>query len=90
MTRADLTIRVAYAVHVATIVFSLFGCVILFTPLVTGLLGFSFAPFLGSIAAVITGHIALHQIKRTQEQGSDLMPTFRWNFNHLSKAKPRM
>ena len=37
--------------------------------LVTGILGFSFAPFLGSIAAVITGHIALHQIKRTQEQG---------------------
>ena len=37
--------------------------------LVTGLLGLSFAPFIGSIAAVITGHIALHQIKATHEQG---------------------
>lgn len=37
--------------------------------LVTGLLGFTFAPFIGSVAAVITGHLALNQIKHTQEQG---------------------
>lgn len=37
--------------------------------LVTGLLGFTFAPFIGSVAAVITGHLALHQIKNTKEQG---------------------
>lgn len=37
--------------------------------LVTGLLGFTFAPFIGSLAAVITGHLALNQIKATHEQG---------------------
>lgn len=37
--------------------------------LVTGLLGFTFAPFIGSLAAVITGHLALNQIKHTTEQG---------------------
>lgn len=43
--------------------------------LVTGLLGFSFAPFLGSIAAIITGHISLHQIKQTNEQGRGMALT---------------
>lgn len=37
--------------------------------LVTGILGLTFAPFISSIAAIITGHISLHQIKTTHEQG---------------------
>ena len=37
--------------------------------LVTGILGLTFAPFISSIAAIITGHISLHQIKATHEQG---------------------
>jgi uncharacterized membrane protein len=37
--------------------------------LVTGILGLTFAPFISSLAAIITGHISLHQIKATHEQG---------------------
>lgn len=37
--------------------------------LVTGIAGLTFVPFFGSIAAVITGHISLNQLKRKQENG---------------------
>lgn len=37
--------------------------------LVTGVLGITFVPFFASVAAVVTGHFALHQIKLKQEQG---------------------
>jgi len=37
--------------------------------LVTGIAGLTFVPFLGSIAAVVTGHISLHQLKAKPEQG---------------------
>jgi hypothetical protein len=37
--------------------------------LVTGIAGLTFVPFLGSIAAVVTGHISLHQLKTKQENG---------------------
>lgn len=37
--------------------------------LVTGIAGLTFVPFFGSIAAVVTGHISLSQLKRKQENG---------------------
>jgi|GEM_PF-2054692 len=37
--------------------------------LVTGIAGFTFVPFLGGIAAVVTGHISLHQLKTKPENG---------------------
>ena len=43
--------------------------------LVTGILGFTFAPFISSLAAVITGHLSLHQIKSTGEQGRGMALT---------------
>ena len=36
--------------------------------LVTGLLGWSFVPWLGSIVAVITGHLARTEIRREPER----------------------
>jgi len=46
--------------------------------LVAGLCGFSLVPFLGSIAAVITGHLALGQIRDTGEEGSTLARAGLW------------
>ncbi|MDX2375284.1 DUF4190 domain-containing protein [Microbacterium sp. LRZ72] len=40
--------------------------------LVAGLVGLFILPFIGSIVAVITGHMSLGQIKRTGEQGRGL------------------
>ena len=40
--------------------------------LVAGLCGLSVAPLIGSIVAVITGHLALRQIRQTGQSGSGL------------------
>lgn len=40
--------------------------------LVAGIVGLTVLPFLGSIVAVITGHMARREIARTGEQGSGL------------------
>jgi hypothetical protein len=37
--------------------------------LVTGIAGLTFVPFLGGIAAIVTGHISLHQLKSKPEKG---------------------
>lgn len=37
------------------------------TSLVTGILGWSFLPFVGSIVAVITGHMARAEIRRNSD-----------------------
>lgn len=37
--------------------------------LVAGIASFVFAPFIGAVVAVITGHMAKSQIKQTGEQG---------------------
>lgn len=37
--------------------------------LVTGVAGLTFVPFLGGIAAIVTGHISLHQLKSKPENG---------------------
>ena len=46
--------------------------------LVAGLCGFSVVPFFGSIAAVITGHLALGQIKESGEDGATLAKAGLW------------
>ena len=46
--------------------------------LVAGLCGFSLVPVLGSIAAVITGHLALGQIRDTGEPGETLARAGLW------------
>lgn len=46
--------------------------------LVAGLCGFSLVPLLGSIVAVITGHLALAQIQRSGEEGSSLARAGLW------------
>ncbi len=40
--------------------------------LVSGILGLTFLPFLGSIVAVITGHMSLNRLKTSGEQGRGL------------------
>ncbi|MEZ3160121.1 DUF4190 domain-containing protein [Microbacterium sp. BWT-B31] len=40
--------------------------------LIASIVGFTVIPFIGSVVGVITGHMALSQIKRTQEQGRGL------------------
>lgn len=46
--------------------------------LVAGLCGFSVVPFFGSIAAVITGHLALGQIRQSGEDGATLAKAGLW------------
>jgi hypothetical protein len=46
--------------------------------LVAGLSGFSVVPFFGSIAAVITGHLALGQIRETVENGATFAKAGLW------------
>lgn len=46
--------------------------------LVAGLCGFSLVPLFGSIVAVITGHLALGQIRDTGESGSTLARAGLW------------
>lgn len=43
--------------------------------LVAGLCGVSLVPLIGSIVAVITGHMALRQIRQTGQSGSALART---------------
>ena len=43
--------------------------------LVAGLCGVSLVPLIGSIVAVITGHAALRQIRKTEQRGSALART---------------
>ncbi|MEN5061101.1 DUF4190 domain-containing protein [Luteimonas sp. TWI1416] len=43
------------------------------TSLVCGLLGWSLLPWLGSLVAVITGHLARAEIRRTSELDGDGM-----------------
>ena len=46
--------------------------------LVAGLCGFSLVPFFGSIAAVVTGHLALGQIRTTGEDGATFAKAGLW------------
>lgn len=46
--------------------------------LVAGLCGFSLVPFFGSIAAVVTGHLALGQIRDSGEDGSTFAKAGLW------------
>jgi len=46
--------------------------------LVAGLCGFTVLPLLGSIAAVITGHMALAEIRRTGEEGTTFAKVGLW------------
>lgn len=40
--------------------------------LISGVVGLTFVPFLGSIVAVVTGHMARKELRRTGEQGDGL------------------
>jgi len=46
--------------------------------LVAGLCGFSLVPFFGSIAAVVTGHLALGQLRVTGEDGATFAKAGLW------------
>lgn len=46
--------------------------------LVAGLCGFSLVPFFGSIAAIVTGHLALGQIRDSGEDGSAFAKAGLW------------
>jgi len=46
--------------------------------LVAGLCGFTLVPVMGSIVAVVTGHLALGQIRDTGEEGSTLAKAGLW------------
>ncbi|WP_211373595.1 DUF4190 domain-containing protein [Cellulomonas fimi] len=48
------------------------------TSLIAGLGGFSIVPLLGSIVAVITGHLALNQIRESGEDGAGLAKAGLW------------
>jgi len=46
--------------------------------LVAGLCGFTVVPVLGSVAAIITGHMALREIRETGEEGTSFAKVGLW------------
>ncbi|QTE29303.1 DUF4190 domain-containing protein [Pengzhenrongella sicca] len=46
--------------------------------LVAGLCGFSLVPFFGSVAAVVTGHLALRQLRTSGEDGTGFARAGLW------------
>jgi len=46
--------------------------------LVAGLCGFTVVPLLGSIAAIVTGHMALREIRETGEDGATFAKAGLW------------
>jgi uncharacterized membrane protein YidH (DUF202 family) len=52
--------------------------VLALTSLIAGLCGLSLVPLVGSVVAVVTGHLALNQVRETGEDGEVLAKAGLW------------